>query len=171
MNKILVGGSRSLSRHVFPKVEELASYLAHRENTIFHVGDARGADLSWAWAFHRLGVPVITFGVAARPQNWPPVPFSSFAGGAAHIPFRARLAARSRAAAAGCSLGVFVLDNASSKGSLTTAAYMLLQAAQILIFTTFPYQPDPLPVAGRWCSGGKVAGFHSFSYQLPASMP
>lgn len=170
MNKILVGGSRTLARATFPQVEELAGYLAHRENTRFHVGDARGADQAWAWAFHRISTPVIVFGAAARPQGFPPVPFVPFAGGPAHVPFRARLAVRSRVAAADCSLGVFVLDHASSKGSLNTAAYLALRGAQILVFATFPYQPDPLPIAGNWCMGGIVAGFHSFTYQLPASL-
>lgn len=119
-----------------------SSLLQWQRLSIFAVGDKRGAGFHNHAAWSKLH-PAQLMGASV---HW-------LAGGALHVPMRARLIKRSYAALAGCSLAVFVMSTpAGSKGSLAVARGAVTRGIPVQAFIPgYSYESPPASVgAGQW---------------------
>lgn len=160
---ILLGGSRLLSPELVAACGGLLPGFRYQwPNAVYHLGDAKGADRAFALELSRRGMPFILYAVndAGSVIGWGnPMAVVSYAGGPAYIPYRARLAQRSKAAADGAEQGHFVISHSESKGSLNTAAYMYKQGKSVIVWTPLSVRPAPLPgIAGHWMDAGVSIG-------------
>lgn len=96
----------------------------------------------------------------------------SFAGGQPNIPYRARLALRSRRSISNSSGVVFFLATPSSRGSLNTAAAAILEDIPVFVFCcAFRGPPDSPPgCAGEW-RPSRLADRSCWKWQPEAHQP
>jgi len=166
MEKIILGGSRNLSKKYFPQVTKVVQTI-QSVGACVHVGCAIGADqaiIQAAWAipaqlqifaqFSPSGVgafsgsAVSTVFTAQRRG----VPVRFLAGGPLSVPLRARLFKRSLASVRGSCAAVFFLAHGSKSGSLNTAAQAAALGIPVFVFP-FGFSTQPIALRnlpGAW---------------------
>lgn len=163
MQSVLIGGSRNLSAQFAPLVGAVAQAVA--QSALVHVGCSAGADQLALQALSPAQVQVFAAGAqsgqgfvtssatsAVMQAAQAGAAVSWLAGGALHVPIRARLIRRSLAALAGCSQAVFFVNSAQSSGSLAVAAKAAQAGKPVFVFSCgFSGAPAPLKgCAGSW---------------------
>jgi hypothetical protein len=186
---VLFGGSRSLSFQFSPLVSAVAR-AAVSAGCCVRVGCASGADAATVSALHPCPSSLSVFAVGGSTGIGFPssphyvqqgFPFSTgfrlaslaaqfgaqvtwWAGGGPRVPIRARLAIRSRRAAAGCPSSVFFLSSPGSRGSLLAASVVAGAGGSVFAFCCgFSGPPAPLPgQSGAWFPVSPVSWFQPF---------
>ncbi len=165
MNKILIGGSRAGA-----PLSAVRSFVIQALKAGFELstGCALGADQAVIQTVLSLGAPsslsVYAVGAPGGSGFWAGSACAAvrqaaargarvlwLAGGSLSVPLFGRLAARSRAALAGCGSAVFFCRPGGSKGSFKTAAVAVAQGKNVFVYVSGVSIPPALPgLSGFW---------------------